>query len=65
MRPLPKEVADLSAIDAEIDVDALTPAERQHCIRRVTRRMRERLAKMVSDFHSRNLDRSRIGRGVA
>lgn len=60
MRPLPKEVVDL----VEIEVDSLTAVERQHCIRRVTRRMRERLAKMASDFHGRNLARHRIGQGA-
>lgn len=62
MRPLPKDILDL--IDDD-QAEAISKAERQHCIRRVTRRVRDRLAKLASDFHSRNLDRSRMGRGAA
>ncbi len=58
MRPLPKDILDL--IDDD-QAEAISKAEREHCIRRVTRRVRERLGKMVSDFHHGSHKSSRRG----
>lgn len=62
MRPLPKDILDL--IDDD-QADVISRAERQHCIRRVTRRVREQLGKMASGLHGKNLAHKPTRRGAA